>query len=45
VRNPVNNKPGNGFVIQTYWDNKQTFIMDKLNDFILLPQFECSYPC
>lgn len=45
VKNPVNNKPGNGFVIQTYWDGGQIYIMDKLNDFILRPKFECSYPC
>lgn len=45
VRNSINNKPGNGFVIQTYWDSAQTFIMDKLNDFIMLPRFECDYPC
>lgn len=45
VKNAINNKPGNGFVIQTYWDDQQTYIMDKLNDFILLPQFQCDYPC
>jgi hypothetical protein len=37
VKNAINNRPGNGFVIQTYWDERQTYIMDKLNDFILRP--------
>ena len=45
VQNAINNKPGNGFVIQTYWDADQTYIMDKLNDFIMLPMFKCDYPC
>lgn len=45
VKNPVNNRPGNGFVIQTYWDADQIYIMDKLNDFILRPTFKCEYPC
>lgn len=45
VRNPVNNKPANGFVIQTYWDENQINIMDKLNDFKLRPTFDCEYPC
>jgi hypothetical protein len=45
IKNPPNNRPGNGFMIQTYADNSQTFQMDKLNDFILEPRFECEYPC
>ena len=45
VQNALNNKPGNGFVIQTYADESQTYIIDKLNDFILTPLFECEYPC
>ena len=45
VQNAINNKPGNGFVIQTYWDEQLNFFMDRLLDFILLPQYECKYPC
>lgn len=45
IRNPATNKPGNGFVIQTYSDKQQIFIQDRLPDFILVPQFECDYPC
>lgn len=45
VLNPVTNRPGNGFVIQTYQDPAQTYIQDKLGDFILYPEFKCNYPC
>ena len=45
VRNPVSNKPGNGFVIQTYSDQDQNYIQDRLPDFVMMPQFECAYPC
>jgi hypothetical protein len=45
VENPPTNKPGNGFVIQTYLDESLSFLMDKLPDFKLFPQFLCEYPC
>ena len=45
MRNAPNNRPGNGFVIQTYEDASQTYIVDKLNDFTLYPLTECEYPC
>jgi len=46
LRNPKNNKDErNGFVIVTYEDPKQTFAMDRLSDFLMMPQFECEYPC
>lgn len=32
-------------MIQTYADESQTYIVDKLNDFILTPRFDCEYPC
>jgi hypothetical protein len=31
MKNPVNNTPGNGFVIQTYEDPDQIYTMDKLD--------------
>ena len=45
VINPVINKKGNGFVISTYADDQLTYIEDKLNDFLMTPNFLCVYPC
>jgi len=43
MRNPVNNKEGPGFVIRTYEDAKQIYIMDKL-DKKMKPRLECPNP-
>jgi hypothetical protein len=45
VRNPPNNREGNGFKIMTYEYGQQIYTMDALEDFILFPQLECDYPC
>lgn len=45
VVNPVNNKPGNGFIIQIYKDSNQTYIQDQLIGNALQPKSPCNYPC
>jgi hypothetical protein len=46
MKNPKNNKDErNGFIIMTYEDPRQTFTMDKLDDYLMMPRFECEYPC
>jgi hypothetical protein len=44
MQNPVNNTPGNGFVIQTYEDENQIYTMDKLDALRMQPTLECPDP-
>lgn len=44
MRNPVNNKPGSGFVIRTYEDRNQIYSMDKLDALQMKPTLECPAP-
>jgi hypothetical protein len=45
--NPANNRPDTslGFVIQTYLDGDQQFLMDKVHNVKLMPKFNCEWPC
>jgi len=44
MKNPITNKEGEGFVIQTYEDNQQVYAMDKLDALKMKPILECPNP-
>lgn len=45
IKNPSDNRPGNGFTIQTFEDATQVYPMDSLKDFLMLPALQCDFPC
>lgn len=47
VLNPANNRAetSSGFVIQTYLDGNQQFVMDTVANAKLHPKFPCDWPC
>lgn len=44
MKNPITNKEGEGFVIQTYEDAQQVYAMDKLDALKMKPILECPNP-
>ena len=46
IRNPIKNRQAkSGFLIMTFADDRQKVAIDRLEDYLMLPSFECNYPC
>ena len=51
VTNPLDNQfstrrlDTNGFIVRTFTDSTMVYRIDRVDDNVLLPQLECSFPC